>query len=110
MSGIELVFFIVAYMVLCFGSVMKTVFKHTDVLAIAEQCVCRTKDFSASHTTQAVSRLGVPEKLGRDITETNQRCTRCHMMLCSATTAEGRRSKGGHLELGHFFFQSNDYT
>lgn len=54
LAGIELIFFIVAHMVLIYD---------TDVSAVAEQCVFGVKNSCFSQCPSA-SRLGVCEKLG----------------------------------------------
>jgi len=64
LTGAELIFFIVAGIVMCFGYVMKTVLITHQCLAIAEQCLHSIKAFLVSHTAPPVSRLGVQKKLG----------------------------------------------
>jgi len=51
-SGMELIFFIISCMKLCFGFVTRRVLiQHTDVLVIAERCLHIIKaSFSASHS------------------------------------------------------------
>ena len=51
-AGIELIFFIVACMVLCFGFVKTTVLITMDVSAIAEQCLHSVKAFSLFPTSE----------------------------------------------------------
>jgi len=58
LGGIELIFFIVACIGLCFGFVVKTVW-----IVCAEQCLHRVKAFSASLTTPPTSRLGMHKTL-----------------------------------------------
>ena len=66
LAGIELIFFTVASMGLCFGFVLETGLIIQGCLVIAEQCLHRVKAFSASHPTPPASRLGVHKKLGGD--------------------------------------------
>ena len=69
LAGIELIFFIVASMGLCFGFVLKTVLIliiQGDVFVTTEQCLHSIKPFPASHPTPPVSNLGVHKNLGGD--------------------------------------------
>ena len=66
LAGVELIFFIVADMGLCFGFVLKTVLITRDVSVPAEQCLHRAKAFAAPHPTQPARRLGGHKKLGGD--------------------------------------------
>ena len=64
-ARMELIFFIVASMGLCFGFVLETVLITQYVFIRAEQHLHRVKAFSASHTTPPVRRLGVHKEVGR---------------------------------------------
>lgn len=64
LSGIQLVFFIVAGMVICLWFVMKSVLVKHQCLVVAEQCLHRAKDFSVSHAALPTRRLGMHKKLG----------------------------------------------
>ena len=61
MSGIELIFSIVAHMVLCFGLVMKN---SVDNIPIAEQGLYNIKAFSVSHAAPSED-TGSVQEFGR---------------------------------------------
>lgn len=65
LAEIELIFFIVVGMVLCFGLVNRTALKTniTDVIVGVKKCLHRLKVFSVSHTALPVSRPEVHKKL-----------------------------------------------
>ena len=94
LAGIELIFFMVASMGLCFGFVLKTVLIIQGYFSYSEQCLHRVKVFSASHPTPPARRLGGTRswegtQLGQ-LTPTDQRDISDHMVLCSAIKAGGR--------------------
>lgn len=62
MAGIEVIFFLVAGMVVCFGFSMR-IMRVTLWCSVAEQCLGLFKDFSISCAALPVKRLGVHEKL-----------------------------------------------
>ena len=64
MAGIELIFFRVASVGLCFGFVLETVLITQGYFLVAEQGLHRVKAFSVPHPTPPVSRLGVHKELG----------------------------------------------
>jgi len=66
LAKVKLIFFMVACRVPYFGFVMKTVQKHTKVLAIAEQFLHDTKASSASQRVPPASRPEVNKNLGGD--------------------------------------------
>ena len=66
LAGLELIFFIVASMVLCFGFVLGTVLvTQVNVFITAEQRLHRAKAFSAHHTTLPVRETGGVQEVGR---------------------------------------------
>ena len=67
LAGIELMFFIVASMGLCFGFVLEAVLiTQRDVSVTAEQPLPRAKAFSAPHPTPPARRLGGHKELAGD--------------------------------------------
>lgn len=66
LTRIELIFFIVVSVGLCFGFMLGTVLIVQGSLVIAEQCFHRAKAFSASHPTLSLSRLGLHKALEGD--------------------------------------------
>ena len=64
LAGVELVFFTLAIMGLCFEFVLKTVLVTQGCLVPAEQCSHRAKASSAPHPTPPASWLGVHRELG----------------------------------------------
>lgn len=73
----DLIFLVLAHGVLCFGFVTKC-WKHTSVMAVAEQYLHSIKASSFSSTLSlTVSKLGVGKKLDgtqlRQLTQINQR-------------------------------------
>ena len=69
-ARMELIFFLVAGIVLCFGFSLRRTLITQDVLVTAEQCLHKVRAFSAPHTTPPVSRLEVHKKLGGDMART----------------------------------------
>lgn len=66
LAEMELTFFIVSHMVLCFRFVTKNqCWYHTNVLAVAEQSLYRVKAFSFSCSAPAAIRLVVGKRLGK---------------------------------------------
>lgn len=70
LAGTELIFFLEAQSVLCFGSVTGAVLVTHQNLAAAEQSLQRDKAFPFSCSVSSVSGLGVCKKLRRDTTRT----------------------------------------
>lgn len=68
--GLELIFFTVTHVVLCFEFVTKTLLKVTNILVVDEQCLRKQKVFSVSCTTLPAYRMEKNKKLGRDIATT----------------------------------------
>ena len=81
-------------------------------LVVAEQCLHRAKDFSASCAALPARRLEAHQELGRDTVgiQTDQRDVPCHMASCSAIKNGVKKEEEGMFRVMAFVFPRNCNT